>query len=200
MFFDSGNAALAAKTLVTVAFFGVEAFLPLALTSVRGESIAVAGAVLTAGTLSWTSGAWLQEKLGPRFGRPVVLTSALVLVAAATAGAAGVLVAPNPALLAAASWCAAGLGIGAAYSATTLAVFEGTPKGGEGDAGAAVQLANVLGTALGTGLGGAVLSMVTGAGGSRAWGIAAVDALMLAAVLAALAASRRIPAPASRPG
>lgn len=185
-------AALAAKALVTIAFFGAEAFLPLSLTAVRGESIAMAGLALTAGTLTWTGGAWLQETLGPRAGRERLLGAGLLLVALSMVGAASVVAAPHPVAVAVASWGAAGLGIGVAYSATTLAVFELTPKGDEGAAGAAVQLANVLGTALGTGIGAALWSL----GGSLGWQssatIAVIDAAMLAAVLAALAASTRI--------
>lgn len=184
-------AALAVKGLVTFAFFGAETFLPLALTSVRGASLAMAGVALTAGTLAWTSGAWIQERLVARVDRVVLVRWGLALTAVAIAGAGCVLVAPAPAAIAVASWAIAGLGIGLAYSTTTLIVFEGSVAGGEGAAASALQLANVLGVAFGTGVGGAVLGVATALGHSQTLAIAAIDALMLAAALVGLAVAAR---------
>lgn len=184
-------AALAAKGLVTFAFFGAEAFLPLALTSVRGESMVVAGLALTAGTLSWTTGAWVQERLVGRIDRATLVSAGLVLVAAAIAGAAAGLVVASPGPVAIASWALAGLGIGIAYSTTTLIVFDQTTEGGEGGAASALQLANVLGVALGTGTGGAILAVATGSGIGEGAAIALVDAVMIAAAVAGLVAGRR---------
>lgn len=184
-------AALAAKGLVTFAFFGAEAFLPLALTTVRGETMVVAGAALTAGTLSWTTGAWIQERLISRIDRLVFVRVGLALVAIAIAGAVAVLFVPSPGPFAIAIWCLAGLGIGVSYSTTTLIVFDLTPKGDEGGAAAALQLANVLGVAFGTGVGGAMLAVTSAMGGSQAHGIAAIDAVMVAvAIVGAMAAGR----------
>lgn len=184
-------AALAAKGLVTFAFFGAEAFLPLALTTVRGESMVVAGAALTAGTLAWTTGAWIQERFVSRIDRVVFVRTGLSMVAVAIAGAASVLFVPDPGVVAIGVWALAGLGIGVSYSTTTLIVFDLTPKGDEGGAAAALQLANVLGVAFGTGVGGAMLATATSMGSSQAVGIAAIDAVMVAvAIVGAIAAGR----------
>ncbi len=191
-------AALAAKGLVTFAFFGAEAFLPLGLTTVRGESMVTAGLALTAGTLAWTTGAWVQERLAGRVDRVTLIVGGLATVAAAIVGSAGSLVVARPALVAIVSWGLAGLGIGVAYATTTLVVFELTPKGDEGSAAAALQLANVLGVALGTGTGGAVLALATGAGVGRGSAILLLDAVMVAALVAGLVAGVRS-RPASAP-
>jgi MFS family permease len=184
-------AALAAKGLVTFAFFGAEAFLPLALTTVRGETMVVAGAALTAGTLAWTTGAWIQERLISRIDPVVLVRTGLATVAVAIVGAAGVLFVPGPGVVAIVVWALAGLGIGVSYSTTTLIVFDLTPKGEEGGAAAALQLANVLGVAFGTGAGGAMLAIATSTGASEASGIAAIDAVMVAvAIVGAMAAGR----------
>jgi hypothetical protein len=53
-----------------------------------------------------------------------------------------------------------------------------------------MQLANVLGMALGTGLGGSLLTLTAAAGHSTAVGIATVDALALAAGVLGLLAAR----------
>ena len=60
--------------------------------------------------------------------------------------------------VAALAWAIGGMGMGLAYSTTTLVVLETAPHGAEGSASAGVQLANVVGTALGTGLGGALVA------------------------------------------
>ena len=60
----------ALRGLLMFAFFGTEAYVPLALTEVRHTSSTVAGLALTMATLRWTAGAWVQERtvqrLGPR--------------------------------------------------------------------------------------------------------------------------------------
>ena len=187
-------AALAAKTLVTFAFFGAEAFLPLVLTSVRGESMAMAGLVLTTGTMAWTSGAWIQERLVSRVDGVTLVRLGLALVSVSIVGVAGVLVSPWPVALATVSWATAGVGIGICYSSATLAVFDGTPKGEEGEAASALQLANVLGVALGTGIAGAAVAASTGLGSSELVAIAWADLLMLIAAGAGLVAAMRISA------
>jgi len=179
-------AALAIKGLATFSFFGVETFLPLAMTTLRGQSIAMAGLALTAGTLAWVSGAWVQERLAQRVRPEAIVRWGLVSLGAAVVGAAAVLVAPHPTPVAVLSWTLAGLGIGAAYPATTLVVFQRTPKGDEGRSASALQLVNVLGVALGAGLGGVVLRTATRLGASEHVGVAAIDAVMLAGILLAL--------------
>src|SRR6266702_8872252 len=47
-------AAIATLGFLNMAFFGGEAFLPLTLISIRGQSLFVAGIALTAATLTWT--------------------------------------------------------------------------------------------------------------------------------------------------
>jgi MFS family permease len=184
-------AALAAKGLVTFAFFGAEAFLPLALTNVRGESMVVAGMALTAGTLAWTGGAWIQERLVSRVDKVVFVRAGLAIVAVAIACAAAVLFVDSPGPLAIFAWTLSGLGIGVSYSTTTLLVFESTPKGGEGNAASALQLANVLGVAFGTGVGGAILGAATATGVSQQGAIAGIDAVMvITALLGASIAGR----------
>src|SRR6266487_3064483 len=53
-------AAIGNIGLLSIAFFGAEAFLPLTLISIRGQNTIIAGIALTAATLSWTAGSWLQ--------------------------------------------------------------------------------------------------------------------------------------------
>jgi len=186
-------AAVLAMALLSAAFFGAEVFVPLTLTAVRGRSIVFAGAALTAATVSWTGGAWLQARLVPHRSRRGLVAVGLLLMAAGIAlvGAAASTVVPAAAAIAA--WGLSGLGVGLAYSTTALVVLECAAPGGEGAASAAMQLANVLGTAIGTGASGAILAQLTGRGTSTAAAIAAADGLALLAALAAAAVAARLP-------
>ncbi|ABQ92151.1 MFS transporter [Roseiflexus sp. RS-1] len=155
-------AAIAAMGLLNLAFFGVDAFVPLALTTVRGLSIVTAGLALTAATLTWTAGAWMQARLARRMppGSIAVLGLLVMLIgiSATTATVAPVM----PALLSIGTWGIAGCGIGLAYSALSLAVLQNATQGHEGRASSALQIASQLGTALGAGIGGVII----GSGGS----------------------------------
>jgi MFS family permease len=183
-------ASIATAGLVNLAFFGVDAFVPLTLTAIRGQSVATAGIPLTAATLGWTAGSWLQAHLAPRQGRRLLVESGLVLIAIGIGGVIAMLLAWTPAWLATPAWGVAGMGMGLAFSTISLVVLETATSGQEGAAAAAFQLANVLGSALGTGGGGAII----GHGGATTTSSAALllqDLLMLGVLgLTALAAAR----------
>jgi MFS family permease len=186
-------AALATHALLSFAFFGAEAYLPLSLSLERGQSTTVTGATLTAGTLAWTAGAWIQARVTTRRRRRRLVQVGLGLTAVGIVGAASVLLASTPVAVAAAGWAITGLGIGLAYSTLTLVVLEESPAGHEGAASTALHLASLLGVAFGTGLGSAVLVSVTAAGRSRAVGIGIIDSTMLGAALLGLVVAGRLP-------
>jgi MFS family permease len=188
-------AAVATVGLLGFAFFAAEAFLPLSLTEVRGQSMTVSGVALTAATLMWTTGAWIQARLAGRARRGRLTAGGLLLIIGGIAGIALVVMTPIPIVLAAIAWGMAGLGMGVAYSTAMLVVLESAPAGEEGAAAAAAQVANVLGTALGTGVGGAIVALAAAlpAHSTRS-GIALVDASAIAAAMLALLATRRLPA------
>jgi MFS family permease len=188
-------AAIAVLALVNFAFFAVEAFLPLALTDVRSASMTWVAAALTAGTLAWTTGSWIQARAATRTSRRRLLGSGLLCLLAGAAGATAIL---SPALPVAASvlaWALAGLGIGIAYPTATLAILEAAPAGREGEVSATMQIANSLAIALGTGLGGDLIARVAQRGRSPALGIGLVDAAGLAACALALFAVRGVAEP-----
>ena len=64
-------AAVLLAAILTFAFFSVDAFVALALVEVRGISPAEAGLALTAATVTWTGGAWVQAR-GAAAGRRTV--------------------------------------------------------------------------------------------------------------------------------
>jgi hypothetical protein len=90
-----------------------------------------------------------------------------------------------------AAWTVAGLGMGLAYAPLSLMMLQKALPGQEGQASASLNLADVLGTALGIGVGGA--GVAAAAGGSLRSGILAAFAIPAAVGLAALAFTRRLP-------
>lgn len=186
-------AAIVTLGLLSIAFFGGEAFLPLTLISIRGQNTIIAGIALTAATLSWTAGSWLQAHFAPTRGRRMLVLSGLFIVAIGIAGIAIILIPAIPAQIAILAWGIGGLGMGLAYSTISLVVLETAPKDQVGSASASMELSSVLGTALGTGLGGAIIAFATGTGRSQSWGVAVIDILVIAFIGLACLTAIRLP-------
>ena len=186
-------AAVAMRGLLTFAFFGGDSFLPLMLTSVRGISTTGAGLALTASTLSWTAGAWVQERMSRRWRIRSLSIGGLSLVAAGLVGIITVLSPSVPVPFAAAAWAVAGLGMGLCYSMPSIVVLADAPEAEVGAASASLQLSDVLGVALGSGVGGAILAFGTSAGWTRRTSILIIDVLMVGVALVGLFVARRLP-------
>ena len=181
-------AAIATMSLVTFAFFGSEAFVPLALSHVRGVAITWSGVPLTAAALTWTVGAWLPVRVSGRWQRRRLVLLGLAVLGAGLFGTALILLPRIPPETIVLSWSLAGIGMGIAFTTTSAAVLEGGEGQSADQSSAALQLAQALGAALATGVGGAIVASAV-AGDPPRLGIALVDGLMLLAVaLCALAA------------
>lgn len=184
-------AAVATMALLNFAFFGTEAFVPLALVDVRGTGIMMNGMALTAAALTWTAGAWMQVRLADGTPRVRVIVAGLAVVGVGLAGVLAVLAPSVPPWTAVAAWAVAGLGMGLAFTTCSAAILESAPAGQEGAASAALQLAQVLGAAIATGIGGAVVAAPFAGTPPRA-GIAVVDALMLVTIAVAMVTARGV--------
>jgi MFS family permease len=190
-------AAVATHGLLNMAFFGVDAFIPLALTEVRGQTVAAAGLPLTAATLTWTTGAWIQAHFAKSHSRRSTAVLGLLIIILGIVLSIAVLSPAVPALLGPVAWGVAGLGIGLAFSTISLAVLETAPAGQEGTASSAMQLANMLGVALGTGIGGVIIGgaggSATGTGGATQAGILIQSLLMIGVAALAVVVALRLP-------
>jgi len=186
-------AAIATIGFLSLAYFGGEAFLPLTLISIRGQSTILAGIALTAATLGWTAGSWLQAQLAPRQGRRLLVSAGLVLVALGLAGIASVLIPGVPVAVASLAWGVAGLGMGLSYSTLNLVVLESAPVDQQGSASASMELSSVLGAAIGTGLGGVIIGFAAAAGGSPSSGITVIDIVVIAVTGLAILTAIRLP-------
>jgi MFS family permease len=191
-------ATILSRGLLTFTFFGADAYVTLAVTAVRHRTPVVAGIAVTGATVAWTAGAWIQARLsGTWEGRRLVRTG-LVIVLAGIAGMALVLLPGVPVAEGLAAWTVAGLGMGLAYAPISLMMLHKAPPGQEGRASASLNLADVLGTAIGIGVGGAAVAAT--AGRDLRLGIMAAFCAAAAVGLVALAVTRRLPSgPSSAP-
>jgi hypothetical protein len=116
----------------------------------------------------------------------------MMFVLAGTATTAAVLVPGVPVVVAMVTWAVTGLGMGLTYSSISLLVLRDAPEGEAGNATAAMQLSDVLGTALGAGLGSALVAIAIGAGSTVAVGIGLAFGVSVVAALGGLALGRRL--------
>ena len=159
--------------------------MPLALTEVRGQKATFAGLALTAATITWTGGSWLQARLASAGWRRKLTSVGLIVLAIGCAATAAVLFPTTPVVFSPIAWGIAGLGMGIAYSTLSLVVLEHAGQGSEGTATAAIQLLNVLGSALGAGVGGALVAYTSR--GDKGVGVGIFWQIMLMLAVLALA-------------
>jgi hypothetical protein len=186
-------AAILCRGLLTFTFFGADAYVTLTIATIRHHTPALAGLAVTGATLSWTAGAWLQSRLNRRWPARRFVGFGLVVIGAGLAGMALVLLPATPVAVGIAAWTVAGFGIGITYAPLSLLMLRAAPPGREGWASASLSLADVLGTALGIGAGGAAVTAATDRGWPLAAGVGIAFAIAGAGAVALAAASRRLP-------
>jgi MFS family permease len=186
-------ATILSRGALTFAFFGGDAFVTFTITIVLHHSTAMAGLAVTGATLAWTLGAWLQVRLSRSWQARDVVRIGLALL---LMGIAGMLVALRSAMPigeALASWALAGLGMGLAYSPISLLALRAAPAGRDGWTSASLNLADVLGTALGTGVAGAAVVVGADRGWSASTAVTVAFVLAGTAAVAALMLTSRLP-------
>ena len=191
-------ATILSRGLLTFAFFGADAYVTLTITTVRHHSTLAAGGVVTASTLSWTVGSWIQARLNEQWEGARLVRVGLCLIMAGTAGMAWQLREGVPLWEAYVAWSAAGLGMGLSYSPISLMMLRGAPPGREGWASSSLNLADVLGTALGIGVGGAAVAVVSRGSGPIAVGVVVAFAAAATAAVVALFVAQRLPGTLTR--
>ena len=185
-------AAIAGNGLLNMAFFGAEAFVPLTLTTMRGQSTIVAGLALTSATVSWTTGSWIQARTTDTWERRSMARAGFAMVGLGVGGVALVLWPAVPVAIVPVAWGISGLGMGIAYPSFSLITLAHASDGEEGRAASALKLNEVLGAALGAGVGGAIVAAGDAGGWERA-ALALVFALMAGAAVLGLVLSSRLP-------
>ncbi|MGH9083817.1 MAG: MFS transporter [Acidimicrobiales bacterium] len=185
-------AAVLVRGVLTFAFFGADAYVSLTFQDVRHQETWVAGLALTGATMAWTAAAWVQERLVHRLGPRRLVTVGFGFV---TAGIGGMQLTLHtiPIPLAILLWSLAGFGIGLSYSPLSVTVLGLAEPGREGAASASLQLTDVLGVALGTGAGGALVALGEVEGWELRSALTLTFAVAIAAALLGVLAARRLP-------
>ena len=185
-------AAIFLRGVMTFAFFSGDAYIPLLLQTWRGTTPMLTGIVFTVTTIAWTVGTWLQARRIDAWGPRRFIALGFVLVAVGSALTLPAVLPGVPPEITILTWILPGLGMGFMYSAVTLVVLRGVAASGQGSATSALQLSDILGTALGTGMAGAITAFGERSGGDGL-GIALVGVFVLSLVVAvagALASGR----------
>jgi MFS family permease len=193
-------AAVLLRGLLTFAFFCADVYVPRALQDWRGLSASVAGIALTAATLAWTGGAWIQARRFARWGARRFVRLGYLTVAVGILGFAAILSPDVPIVVGIVTWGIAGFGMGLAYAPLSLTVLAEAPAAEQGSATSGLQLSDVVGTALGTGIGGAIIAAAITAGWSGWTGFAGAFAVGVGAALVGALLAVRLPGPRAAPG
>ncbi len=185
-------AAVLVRGILTFAFFGADAYVSLTFQDVRDQPTWVAGIALTGATLGWTAAAWIQQRWILTAGPRRVVATGFSFLAVGIAGMVGAL-GDLPIPLCVAAWAMAGFGIGMAYAPLSVTVLGLAAPGRAGEASSSIQLADTLGVALGTGLGGAFVALGESQGWATSSALAIAFPVTLVAAVAGIAAARRLP-------
>ncbi|MFL5679973.1 MAG: MFS transporter [Chloroflexota bacterium] len=192
-------AAVLLRGMLTFSFFCADAYVPLALVQWRGLGAATAGIALTSATLAWTAGAWVQAPRFTRIGPRRFVTIGFMTVAIGVLGFTVVLNPAVPVVIGFVLWGVAGFGMGLSYSPLSLVALAEAPPGGEGTATSGLQLSDVVGTALGTGVGGSIIA-ASNAAGLEPWvGLAGAFGVGVVVAVVGSTLARRLPGPRRRP-
>ena len=186
-------ATILSRSLVTFAFFGADAFVTFTITILRHPPPVVAGVAVTGSTLAWTAGSWLQARMNSRWEGRRLVRIGLAVVLVGICGLTLMLSSQVSIVEGIIAWTVAGFGMGLMYAPITLLMLSAAPPGREGWASASLNLADVLGSALGIGIGGAAISAAVGLRLPLAAGIATAFAVTAAAAVIGLAVSGRLP-------
>jgi MFS family permease len=180
------------RGLLTFAFFCADAYVPLAIQDWRGAPAVVSGLVFTASTLTWTGGAWIQAQRIDRIAPARFLMAGFGTVIVGIVGFAAILLPSVPLVVGIVTWAITGFGMGLSYSTLSLVVLREAPPAEQGAATAGLQLSDVLGTALGTGIGGALIAFGARSGSPGWVALAGVFAIAVTVAATGLAITGRL--------
>ena len=186
------SATILSRSLLTCCFFAGDAYVPYAIVTVRHAPTALAALALTASTLTWTAGSWVQARFIARYGPRRLVRLGECLVAVGLAVMCVVLLPSVPPALGIVAWALAGGGIGTAYAPLSVTTLDRAAPGEEGRATSALQLCDVLGQALGTGVAGSIVAAAT-VGIGHGLGAALAFSFAIAVALTGVIAGTRLP-------
>lgn len=180
------------RGILAGAFFAGEAFVPLALQTVRGATTTQAGVALTVGAIGWAAGSQVQGRMYARLprGRLVEIGAALVAFGIATAslsllpGLSFWVIVP--------SWLVGAAGMGMAFGSIGSLVLELSSAEDQGANVASLQVCDSVGSVLFVGIAGAIYATALARGTVSASTFVTIWSVMGAVALAGAVLASRI--------
>src|SRR5512147_122779 len=185
-------AAVLLRGLLTFMFFGFDVFVALVLVNWRGRSLTESGIALTATTVLWTAGSWVQARNTNRWPTYRFVQAGFATALLGLAGFMRVLRQDIDWLVGIPTFALAGFGMGLAYSPLALIVLREASVETQGSASSALSLTDSVGTALGTGVAGAIVAASVRASGEPMPGLAIAFVVSLGVGLSGLVLSGRL--------
>lgn len=152
-------ATIMTRIFVTGAFFGVEVYLPYLLRQDYQLAPDKAGLILTASALFWSVGSWLQGKLGEKVQASTCITLGAVAGAVAIATALATAIFHPPVIVLVCGWAVGGFGMGMIFPRQNVNMLALSAKDEQGFNSSAMSVADSLGNAGATAIGGVIFAM-----------------------------------------
>lgn len=193
-------AIIASRGLFVSAYYGTQTYLVLGLTTVLEMSADKAGLAVASAAISWSLAANVQAKwdaadLG--VGRKKRVVTGLFIMLIGVAFSVPLTFVPNDLFgvtLAIFSQIIMGFGIGLAHPTSGAIAFSLAKPGEEGKVSAEISVADTFTPAIGIGLGGAIITVMTAIGFSLSLGITVSLLLQVLTVMIGLAAATKLAA------
>ncbi|MGW1544440.1 MFS transporter [Streptomyces sp. NPDC002309] len=179
------------RALTSGAFFTLEAFVPLMLSTDRQVPGVVTGFAFTGAALAWAGASWMQGRLQNRVSRHRLVTIGAGIMAAAVAVAALCTMPAVPPAAAASSMAIAAFGMGLATPSLTLLSLAHTSADRQGYASGAMQTSQNLGQTLVLAVTSALFTAVSAASTSRLPAFAGAFALLILPIAGAVCLAGR---------
>lgn len=167
------------RALTSGAFFTLEAFVPLMLSTARHVPGVVTGFAFTGAALAWAGASWMQGRLQNRVSRHRLVAIGAGIMAAAMAVAALCTMPAVPPAAAVSSMAMAAVGMGLATPSLTLLSLAHTPADRQGYASGAMQTSQNLGQTLVLAVTSALFTAVSAASTNRLPAFAGAFALLI---------------------
>ncbi len=180
------------RGLLAGAFFAGEAFVPLALQTLRGASTAQAGVALTMGAVGWALGSQVQGRLYSRLPKGRLVEIGALLVAFCLAWAVLSLVPALPFWIIIPGWTIGAMGMGMSFGSIGSLVLELSAPEDQGANVASLQVCDSVGSVLLVGLAGAIYGAALAAGTVTASTFVTIWLVMAALALVGAVMARRI--------